>query len=645
MVSKFFKNPICVFLILFSTLTLGITNTFGGNEANETIYPFRIVQMSDTQPPSDQQCKWDMVAEIVETVNSLKPSFVIYPGDITHLGTEDECRRMKELLSGIEAEVHYVPGNHDTICSANDDEQKLTQTQLREKRLPVYRKYFGPERWSFEYGDFLFVGFDSTDNWPYLNSELKQWLMGTFLNSDKPYKFAVMHYTHAGVQKSILEELFVRAGAIGLLHGHNHIIQAYKDTGTGRLVFSSGSAAHIADYGVMYFDVNKDSLACFWKPVHGDARPLGVFDLKEAKSTVSRRKNIFEIAPYIQQLKPNEVTVKWQSKVAPVAAVVFKKQGKDKWDKKDLAEKSVLNEVKVDSLRPGTKYEFYVDVNTVEFGQVKSPTVSFKTPSIKSDSATFAVYGDTRTFPDDHRKVATAIADKFADTIEFCLHVGDLVGDGRDFNSWSREFFNPAEQLTARVPLYPVLGNHEMNSVHYFNYFDLPGNERWYSLDRGSVHVVCLDWFSSLEPDSGQYKWLKNDLANSSAKWKIMVLHSPFFSSGSHGRLDENNIPVEPQMADLRRYILPLLEEYGVNMVFSGHDHLYERSKKGNIYYIISGGGGAPLSNAQINLDQNPYSQILFNKHHYCVVEATPDTFDLAVYDIDGNIIDEVKLR
>lgn len=71
---------------------------------------------------------------------------------------------------------------------------------------------------------------------------------------------------------------------------------------------------------------------------------------------------------------------------------------------------------------------------------------------------------------------------------------------------------------------------------------------------------------------------------------------------------------------------------------------MYERSQKGDIYYIISGGGGAPLYNNQTNLDQNPYSQILINKHHYCIVNATPETFNLTVYDTDGNIMDEVKL-
>ena len=66
---------------------------------------------------------------------------------------------------------------------------------------------------------------------------------------------------------------------------------------------------------------------------------------KEAKAAVTHWKDIFEIAPYIQQLKSNEVTVKWQTKVESSAAVVFKNHSKDEWNRKNLAEKSVLDEI------------------------------------------------------------------------------------------------------------------------------------------------------------------------------------------------------------------------------------------------------------------------------------------------------------
>ena len=105
----------CAILVLFYVLTLGITNIFGGNEVGEITYPFRIVQISDTQPVSSDEPSWQRVGKSIELINPLQPDIVIFPGDITHSGTEEEYKRIKKSLSVIKAPVYYVPGNHDTI--------------------------------------------------------------------------------------------------------------------------------------------------------------------------------------------------------------------------------------------------------------------------------------------------------------------------------------------------------------------------------------------------------------------------------------------------------------------------------------------------------------------------------------------------
>lgn len=639
-IRNYTRLSMCIIVIVFS----GLLTAAGESPAT---YPFRIVQISDTQPVPGDEKAWKRTAESIDLVNDLKPDFVIFPGDITHSGTEDEYKRINDLLSKIEAPVHLVPGNHDTITPADEVEGSLPSEELRKKKLPLYHKYFGTDHWSFEYGNFLFVGFDCTQNWPKLSRQRRQWLMKTFLSSDKPYKFAVTHYTHSQTNDTMLEHLMTCAGVIGYLHGHNNVIAAYKDAATGRLVFSSGSGAHIDDYGVMYFDVNKDSLACFWKPVKGEARPLGLFNLEEAASAVSRRKTVLNIPPYIQQLTPTEVTIKWQTKIPSQTRLMFRKTADASWIKHILELESVLHEMKIDDLVENTQYEFSVNVNTEEFGLVKSRNLSFKTPPTESDSVTFAVYGDTRTFPLDHEKVISAMVQNVADKLDLWIHTGDLVADGLDFESWSREFFTPAQELLARVPLYPVLGNHENDSIHYFDFFNLPGNERWYSFDRGPVHFTFLDsYFSSFLPGSEQYQWLENDLANCTLNWKIVALHSPVFTSGPHGKLNDQGLPGESQIADMQTHIIPLLEKQGVTMVFSGHDHIYERSQKGSVYYIVAGGGGAPLYDTTSDQKQNPYNQVVYNKHHYCLVQATASEFNVSVYDADveGKILDKFGL-
>ena len=98
-------------------------------------------------------------------------------------------------------------------------------------------------------------------------------------------------------------------------------------------------------------------------------------------------------------------------------------------------------------------------------------------------------------------------------------------------------------------------------------------------------------------------------------------------------------------MAQLRTHILPLLEQHGVNLVFAGHDHFYERSHKGEMYFVTAGGGGAPLYKCSTNLTQNPYSDLVVSKYSYCIVEADKTTLSLTAYDVDNEVIDRIALR
>src|SRR3972149_2517686 len=136
------------------------------------------------------------------------------------------------------------------------------------------------------------------------------------------------------------------------------------------------------------------------------------------------------------------------------------------------------------------------------------------------------------------------------------------------------------------APVYPVLGNHENDSPNYFPLFDLPGNERWYSFDSGPLHVVGLDVvFSSFEPGSEQYRWLEQDLASTTHPWKLVFMHFPPYSSSRPQGSNE----------EAQRYLVPLFEKYGVQLVVSGHAHNYERSMLNGVTYLVAGGGGAPL--------------------------------------------------
>jgi hypothetical protein len=177
----------------------------------------------------------------------------------------------------------------------------------------------------------------------------------------------------------------------------------------------------------------------------------------------------------------------------------------------------------------------------------------FQTPCSASESPIpsqcIVIYGDTRTNHVAHKKVVDAIM-KVRPTVVF--HTGDLVEDGLNPDHWAvfNKIFSP---LMRTVKFYPALGNHENDSQLFFDNFDLPNNERWYSVEVNDIHFIVLDSNSDTRKGSEQYQWLETDLRNVGGKMKfiIAIFHHPPFSTGPHGE-DEKG---------LRKTVVPLFDK------------------------------------------------------------------------------------
>jgi hypothetical protein len=131
---------------------------------------------------------------------------------------------------------------------------------------------------------------------------------------------------------------------------------------------------------------------------------------------------------------------------------------------------------------------------------------------------------------------------------------------------------------------FPSLGNHDWRATDlrpHLDYFALPGNERYYSVSWGPVDLFVVDSDphepDGVHSDSTQAQWLKAELAAADGPWKIVVMHHPPYSSGSHGSEPDMQWPYE---------------EWGATAVLAGHDHHYERIEKGGLLYFINGLGG-----------------------------------------------------
>jgi 3',5'-cyclic AMP phosphodiesterase CpdA len=129
------------------------------------------------------------------------------------------------------------------------------------------------------------------------------------------------------------------------------------------------------------------------------------------------------------------------------------------------------------------------------------------------------------------------------------------------------------------VKFYASLGNHDKTSNDTYKPFNM-GGERYYTYTRNNVRFLVLD---SNFLDPRQLAWLENTLRDAREAWKIAYFHHPIYSDGGrHGSEIELRVKLEP-----------LFVRYGVNVVYSGHDHIYERlNPQKGIYYFVSGAAG-----------------------------------------------------
>ena len=212
--------------------------------------------------------------------------------------------------------------------------------------------------------------------------------------------------------------------------------------------------------------------------------------------------------------------------------------------------------------------------------QIK-PNLEVRLP-LKDKSVRFAVIGDSGTGEKDQYEVARQL-DTYRKTVGFdsVIMLGDNIYGGHEPKDFAQKFEIPYKPLLdAGVKFYASLGNHDDPKLEpLYKPFNMNG-ERYYTFKKDFVQFFALD---SDYMDAPQLAWLEQNLRSSKAEWKICFFHHPLYNEGKmHG----------PDL-DLRNQLLPLLKSYGVNVVFSGHEHAYERLKPvDNIYYFVQGDSG-----------------------------------------------------
>jgi calcineurin-like phosphoesterase family protein len=221
----------------------------------------------------------------------------------------------------------------------------------------------------------------------------------------------------------------------------------------------------------------------------------------------------------------------------------------------------------------------------------------------------FGIVGDSGSGDQAQQAVAQAMLTYFTTARRFPFVI--MLGDNLYDDDYTNEFLVPYKPLLDRgVKFYAALGNHDRDLEIHFKPFNMGDKDR-YAFDEGNARFAVLN--SNHPADPEQIKWLDSVYDDAAAKWRIAFFHHPLYSSGQHAA--EGRDVIRPALE-------PALVRNKVNVVFTGHEHLYERiqPQKG-IQHFVSGGGGRYLYNYR----PSDFDVVGLSEHHFMVAEIAGD--------------------
>ncbi len=247
---------------------------------------------------------------------------------------------------------------------------------------------------------------------------------------------------------------------------------------------------------------------------------------------------------------------------------------------------------------------------------------------LTKDSTRFAVIGDTGTGDKPQYEIGRKL-EEYRQRIDFkfTIMVGDNIYGSERPQDFSKKFELPYKTLLdAGVTFYAALGNHDDPNQVFYKPFNMNG-ERFYKFTRGNIDFFALD---SNYMDRKQLDWFERALKESKAAWKMAFFHHPLYSSGeAHG-----------SEADLRTLLEPLFVKYGMDVVFAGHEHFYERVKPQKGIHYFTCGGSAKLRKGDIRKGSELTEKGDDVENTFMVVEVANDVFNFQTVSRGGATVD-----
>ncbi len=339
--------------------------------------------------------------------------------------------------------------------------------------------------------------------------------------------------------------------------------------------------------------------------------------------------------PYLGRFDDTSITVIWQTDDTAEGEVrLFDDQGRQV-SAIPYSANNREQRVRFDNVTPGALYRYEI----LAGGELVYRDGSVRAPLARQARAVrFAVFGDTD--GETPRFIADLLVER---DLRLALHTGDVVYPSGAAEDYDSKFFKPFQRWLERGVILPTLGNHDAmtkRGAPMLQNFVLPANgdpeSRYYSVREGDALFICLDVeTSSFGLGSEQYRWLEQTLRESDAAWKFVWFHEPPYSSANSNQI-------------IRFVLGPLFEAQGVDIVFCGHEHMYERTvpirdfatASRGVVYITAGGGGAGFT----RFVRQERAAAVAARHGVVVIDIDGTRLTGYAVDADGTVFDQFRI-
>lgn len=379
----------------------------------------------------------------------------------------------------------------------------------------------------------------------------------------------------------------------------------------------------------------------------------------------------YQLRQIITANSSNSRTFIWQSDLSqPEAFLEYRLKGNNALQKlsasneefSDNKQTSYLHKITLNNLTPASSYEYRIG-----WQNKRSPWYQFQTPAVSPANFKALIFPDSQSSDYATWQTVAQAAWKNNPNADFFINLGDLVDNGEDQSQW-RAWFNGLQGIINNIPLSPVLGNHETYDLNwktrmplaYLKLFSLPTNNnplyqnQYYAYDYGDVHFVVLNTqleeMSKLQPEmlATQLAWLRQNLATTKQKWKIVLMHKDPLQYAIKNRANR-----QAGFSNIGNIFMPIFDEFGVDVVFSAHLHTYRRrlplknfqpDKTGSLYILTGVAGNVRYPDFWENHPLDDFIAPQPESNNYLTLERQENKLIIRAFLPSGTALDQVIL-